>query len=85
MRLLKAKKGKKVHKFGAVAIKGYRSKLEQYTANKLKERNVDHCYECSTFELLPSFDFYAYRPLDGRKTSTKVKPITYTPDFVGEN
>ena len=51
----------------------FRSKLESYTYEKLKEANIYAEYEQHRYELLPAFDF----------SGKKIRAITYLPDFVG--
>lgn len=51
------------------------SKLETYTYKKLKEAQINAEYEQHRFELLPAFTFLG----------KKIRPITYLPDFVGNN
>lgn len=53
----------------------FRSKLETYTYKKLKEAQINAEYEQHRFELLPAFTFLG----------KKIRPITYLPDFVGNN
>lgn len=53
----------------------FRSKLETYTYKKLKEAKIHAEYEQYKFELLPAFIY----------NNSKVRAITYLPDFVGEN
>lgn len=53
----------------------FKSKLEAYTYKKLKEANINVEYESRKYELLPAFVF----------NNKKVRPITYTPDFIGNN
>lgn len=53
----------------------FKSKLEAYTYKKLKEVNINVEYESRKYELLPAFVF----------NNKKVRPITYTPDFIGNN
>lgn len=53
----------------------FRSKLETYTYKKLKEANISAEYEQHKYELLPAFTF----------NGKKYRPITYLPDFVGNN
>lgn len=68
---------KKVRNATKVEIDGikFRSKLEAYTYKKLKEANLEAEYEPHTYTLLPAFNFH----------DKKVRPITYLPDFVGDN
>lgn len=53
----------------------FRSKLETYTYKKLKEAKIYAEYEKHKFELLPAFTFHG----------SKVRAITYLPDFIGKN
>lgn len=51
----------------------FRSKLEAYFARKLDDANIPWEYEAHTYETFPGFMF----------RNEKVRPIKYTPDFVG--
>lgn len=53
----------------------FKSKLEAYTYQKLKEANIKVEYEPTKYELFPAFIF----------NNKKIRPITYTPDFIGNN
>lgn len=53
----------------------FKSKLEAYTYKKLKEANIDVQYEPCKYELLSTFTF----------NNKKIRPITYTPDFIGKH
>lgn len=53
----------------------FKSKLETYVYKQLKAHNLKAEYEPIKFELVPSFTF----------CGKKIRPITYTPDFVGDN
>lgn len=53
----------------------FKSKLEAYTYKKLKEANIDIQYEPQKYELLPAFII----------NNKKIRPITYTPDFIGKH
>ena len=53
----------------------FKSKLEAYTYQKLKEANIKVEYQPTKYELLSTFTF----------NNKKIRPITYTPDFVGNN
>jgi hypothetical protein len=68
----------------------FKSKLELYTYNKLKQSKLGGEYENHRFDLLEKFEFkntsvekhrkkgaYIYN-----KISNKIRGITYTPDFV---
>lgn len=35
----------------------YRSKLEAYTAQQLESENLEYCYECKVFTLLPKGEY----------------------------
>lgn len=52
----------------------FKSKLEVYCYQKLKENNIKAFYEGQKFVLLDSFEF----------NGEKVRKMTYTPDFVGD-
>ena len=81
----------KHHKFGAVSsnFEGtqYKSKLEQYCAKVLALNNINFEYEENTFTLLEKFE-WPNTSLEryGKKFKqvSKCRPITYTPDFVGD-
>ena len=53
----------------------FKSKLEAYCYLKLKENNIKAVYEKNTFKIIPSFSY----------NNEKVREMTYTPDFVGNN
>lgn len=53
----------------------YRSGLEVYMATLLKENNLSFEYEAHTYTIFEGFTY----------AGVKVRPITYTPDFVLEN
>lgn len=63
----------------------FRSKLEAYTYKKLKAAGIPFEYEEQSFELYPGFkptvECWEHRYGSFRKRETKVRPITYTPDF----
>ena len=52
----------------------FKSKLEAYTYKKFKENGITINYETKKFILLPKFKFH----------NQIVRPITYTPDFIGD-
>lgn len=52
----------------------FRSKLEVYCYQRLKESNIQAIYEGKTFVLVPAFTF----------NNEKIRKMTFTPDFVGE-
>lgn len=53
----------------------FKSKLEVYCYDKLKENNIEAEYEKHKFEIIPSFTY----------DNSKIRKMTYTPDFVGKN
>lgn len=53
----------------------FKSQLETYVYKQLKAHNLKAEYEPIKFELIPSFVF----------CGKKIRPMTYTPDFVGNN
>lgn len=53
----------------------FKSKLETYVYKQLKAHNLFVEYEPIKFILIPSFTFYG----------KKIRAMTYTPDFVGNN
>lgn len=53
----------------------FKSKLETYVYKQLKAHNLNVEYEPIKFILVPGFEF----------CGKKIRPMTYTPDFVGEN
>lgn len=67
----------------------FKSKLELYCYNKLKEANLNFKYEEDTFLIFPSFEFknkdVEVVKKKGEKVFTqtypKVRSISYTPDF----
>lgn len=52
----------------------FKSKLETYVYKQLKAHNLKAEYEPTKYELLPAFIF----------KEKKIRPITYTPDFVND-
>lgn len=78
--MIKKKKStvnKKVKNATPIQIDGisFKSKLEGYVYSRLKEETLKAEYEPIKFELVPSFQFQ----------DKKIRPMTYTPDFVGNN
>ena len=53
----------------------FKSKLEVYTYQKLKENNLEANYEPIKFTILDSFQY----------NNEKVRSMSYTPDFVGKD
>ena len=73
----KQTKNKKVRNATAKVVDGinFKSKLEVYCYEQLKQNNIQAEYESHKFEILPSFEY------DGKK----IRKMTYTPDFVGKD
>lgn len=70
----------------------YKSSIEKYCADQLKEHGLVFDYEEHTFELVERFRFqnkYFKMTAKGKvmsdRTNSVVLPITYTPDFVGRD
>jgi hypothetical protein len=70
--------------------KSFRSKLEVYCYQRLKENNIEFEYEGTTFRLLPDFKYDA-ESYESYKKKTKwdfgekgrnIRGITYKPDFL---
>lgn len=53
----------------------FRSTLEGYTYKQLKDNGIINFYEPLSFTIIPGFTF----------DNSKVRPITYTPDFICPN
>lgn len=53
----------------------FKSKLEAFVYESFKKINLPLDYEPKSFELIPSFVF----------NGNKIRPMTYTPDFVHSN
>jgi CRISPR/Cas system CMR-associated protein Cmr3 (group 5 of RAMP superfamily) len=52
----------------------FRSKLETYCYQQLKNNNIDARYESTRFEILPAFIY----------NDEHIRPMTYMPDFIGK-
>jgi len=70
----------------------YKSSIEKYCADQLKEHGLAFDYEEETFELMEKFKFpnkYFKMTSKGKtmsdRTNSTILPITYTPDFVGRD
>lgn len=96
MRTKKTKKNpvnKKVQNATPLTYYGikFKSKLELHCYKKLKEANIKFQYEKVKFEIVPGFVFQnesieLFKRKGERffgKQNNKIRPITYTPDFVG--
>ena len=80
---------KKVRNATAKVYKGikFRSKLELFTNRKLEDAGIDALYEKKKYVLQEGFRYSAtvYEPHKTKgyiPTTTKIRDITYTPDFV---
>jgi len=70
----------------------FRSKLELYTYNKLKENNIKFEYETKRFTLIDKFvypknSYESYKSKGSKKfdkRSNNIRSMTYLPDFVNE-
>ena len=69
----------------------YKSGIEKYCADQLKQFGLDFAYEEHTFQLVERFKFpnkYFKMTAKGKTMSDRsnsiVLPITYTPDFMGK-
>lgn len=73
----KASANKKVRNATPTTIDGikFRSKLEAFTYNCLKQNNIPFEYEAHKYEIQPKFVYI----------KESVRPITWTPDFVGDS
>ena len=70
----------------------YKSSIEKYCADQLKEHGLAFDYEKKTFELMEKFRFpnkyfkmTAKSKVMSDRTNSVVLPITYTPDFIGRD
>lgn len=89
------RKGRKPVNAKKVRMDGilFQSGLERYTYQKLKEAKLFEGYENETFTLIEDFTFSNrcyQRPIRGAgqfkdRGGKRVRPITYTPDFVGKD
>tara|TARA_R100000030_G_C3218462_1_gene115284 strand:+ start:118 stop:567 length:450 start_codon:yes stop_codon:yes gene_type:complete len=69
----------------------YKSGIEKYCADQLKQFGLDFAYEEQTFQLVDRFRFpnkYFKMTAKGKtmadRSDSVVLPITYTPDFMGK-
>lgn len=76
-------------KYKNKANSAYRSKFEEICATKLVEAGIPFEYEPYAITLIEGFTTKATSWERSRKKfqeiTPKVRPITYTPDFVGKN
>lgn len=70
----------------------YKSSIEKYCADQLKQFGLDFAYEEQTFQLLDRFKFpnkYFKMTSKGKvmsdRSGSTILPITYTPDFMGRD
>lgn len=84
------KKGKKNTNAKPLKLDGidFKSKLEAETYQALKKNNIKASYESVKYTLIDGFeeevDFYIKNRGSFKAISKKVRPITYTPDFVDD-
>ena len=77
-----------MNKYKNITDSEYRSQLERYAARRLKEENIEFCYECWQVPLLEAVKV---APVSYEKSGKKFKEITsiramtYNPDFIGFN
>jgi hypothetical protein len=90
VRKKKASKGKirNVKKHTKYGI-NFRSGLELYCYEELIKHGLEANYETLTYTLVPNFTFIG-KCLESSKnglklSSNKIRPWTYTPDFIGKN
>jgi len=89
----RTKQNKKVRNATVMTYYGitFKSKLELHCYKKLKEANIRFKYEKVKYEIVPGFTFsndsYELFKVKGVRTfdkqRSKIRPISYTPDFVG--
>ena len=74
---MKQNPNKKVKNATKTVIDGitFRSKLEAFTYQMLKDNHIDAEYEQHRYELLPKFTY----------NDEHIRAITYLPDFVGKD
>lgn len=83
----KIKNATQINRYG----KHFKSKLELYCYQKLKDANLNFQYEGQKFVLVEPFmfnnnSFEMRKTKDGKqfnKVTNKIRAMTYTPDFVG--
>lgn len=73
---MKRTPNKKVKNAAPLTFEGinFKSKLEVYCYNKLRDNDIKAEYEAHRYTLLKAFEF----------NGEKVRAMTYTPDFVGD-
>ena len=75
------------NKYKNKIVGGYRSKLEEFCAKELKKENIPFEYETLKVVLQEGFTFDNPSFEKNKNTyslnSEKIRPITYTPDFIG--
>lgn len=79
-------------KYNNQPSKKYKSKLEHYCAKKLTEAQIPFEYESVTYTLVPSFHYtnVSYETYTKKRKKVYeqqrpfVRPVTYTPDFIGD-
>lgn len=70
----------------------FKSAIEKYCSDALRESGVDFVYEQNTYELMPKFRFpHRYLKMTPKnktlvdRTNSVQQPIRYTPDFVAKD
>ena len=70
----------------------YKSSIEKYCADQLKQNGIEFDYEETAFELLDKFRFpHGYWKMTSKaklmsnRTGSVLQPIRYTPDFMGKS
>lgn len=70
----------------------FKSAIEKYCSDRLRESGLPFVYEQETYELIPSFRYenrYLKKTPKGKtlsnRTNTVQQPIRYTPDFVAKD
>lgn len=78
-----------MNKYKNKIVAGYRSKLEEFCAKELQKENIPFEYETLKVVLQEGFVFDNPSFEKNKKgyslNSEKIRPITYTPDFIGDS
>ena len=61
------------------------SPLEKFCFYLLEENNINFKFQSSTFTLLEGFKYELPSIEKGKTAQKSIRPITYTPDFIGDN
>ena len=96
-RKLGSKGNQKIRNATAIVVDGikFRSKLEAFTYERLKEAGIEFLYEEVKFNLIEPFEYaadsYESKKVRGSSTkefkvvNSKIRAMTYLPDFVDPN